>query len=237
MLPQLPVWRAAQVARSLQDPVDRKVANGLVALRTGKRVAAREKLTEALRMAPRHPAARAGRLRLEELRIAEGLDPEALVSSPLDAAERAVVEGWRAASPEAHGQEQGTSLRSLEASLATVPTEHPLARDAARLRAEWRIASGDPALAREAIEIAELGVAGRGNAREMLLRARACAAAGEQAATLDTLMLLSASIRQQGPYEKAHAQQGLRVLRSLPPDPALQDLRAIAQRSLTRRSQ
>ncbi len=135
-----------------------------------------------------------------------------LVEAPLDDAERAVTDGWRA--------QDVAALRSLEPMLAAVAPRHPLAQVANRLRAEWRIAARDPWSAREAMEIAVRAIWDRGRPGDMLLRARASLAADDPAAALDALSVLAARL-DTSPRSLALARRGLRIARSIPPDPQL----------------
>ena len=64
-------------------------------------------------------------------------------------------------------------LRALDAQLAAIPLRHPLGVDAVRLRVQARLASGDPALVEEAVEIAEESLGDRPDPSSLLLRAEA----------------------------------------------------------------
>jgi hypothetical protein len=209
---RLPRARARRLGQSLSDPVDLAVAEALVALEAGKRERARQALAEVLLDAPSHPEARAALLSASAIRIVDGVDPETLVAAPLDRVERAVVEGWRA-----NDSGDYVALRALEEALASPPPEHPLAADANRLRAEWRVASGEEALTLEAIDIASRAIVDLGNPGDLLLRARACVAAGEPAAALDTLALLAPRTGSATPLSKALAREAARIARAIPP--------------------
>ena len=227
LLQRLPVQRAERLAATLQDPVDRQVADALLETARGELPRARLLLGEALREAPEHRDARAALLRLSMRELRQGLDPEELLAAPLDDAERAVVAGWLA--------QDVAALRSLEPLLAAVPPHHPLAQEAERLRAEWRIAARDPRLAREAMEIAVRALWDRGRPGDMLLRARASLAAGQPAAALDALTILSTRL-DTSPPSRALARRGLRIVRSIPADPQLGALRSQIELILQTRS-
>jgi spermidine synthase len=230
LLRRLPARRAERLAGTLQDPVDRRVAEALFELARGEGQRGRLLLTEALREAPMHREARAALLRLSLPELRRGLDPLDLVEAPLDDAERAVAAGWGA-------REAGVlaPLRALEPALAAVPPLHPLAEDANRLRAEWRIASGDPRLAREAAEIAGRAIWDGGSLGDMLLRARACMVAQEPAAALDALAVLSKRL-DASPRGRALARRGLRIARSISVDPHLDGFRSRVERILQEKS-
>jgi hypothetical protein len=224
LLRQLTLPRARRLAAALADPLDREVAAAIVASRRDGSPSLRARMIDALREAPGHRPARAALLRLSQGLIREGLDAEALVEAPLDEAERAVVEGWQAG--------DGPRLRDLDPALAAVPHRSPLASEANRLRALWRIESGDPALGREAIALADRALSDLGLASDVLLRARACVAAGDHVQALHTLANLAARLRASSGPQRGLAAQGLRVARAIPPDPALEGLRARVERLL-----
>jgi len=122
-------------------------------------------------------------LRLSALAIAEGADPEQLVPSPLSDEERAVADGWVARSREPRSLASGP----LDDRLAAVPTRHPLEIDAVRLRIQGRLASGDPALLKDADVLANQRLGHRSDPSSILLRAETAAAAGDPATVLRTL--------------------------------------------------
>ncbi len=223
------VERAERVARAFEDPLDRRVAEALVARSRGQRGAARATLAEALRESPRHVEARAALLQMARVELAAGAEPTRWVAAPLTRAERAVVEGWRAL-----GRRRPAALLAQEPALAAIPGDHPLARTAVRLRAEWRAAGTDPELAREAIGLVDRLLVGGARPRDLLLRARACATAREPAAALGSLLALA------GPGSGAELRRlrgrGLAILESLPDDPSLAPLRARVRGALGGRS-
>jgi spermidine synthase len=230
LLRRLPVRRAERLAATLEDPVDRRVAEALIELARGEGPRGRLLLVDALREAPRHRETRAALLRLSLPELRKGLDPLELVEAPLDAAERAVIAGWRAR--DAGGL---ASLRALEPALVSVPPLHPLAGDANRLRAEWRIASGDPHLAREAGEIAGRAIWDGGYPGDMLLRARASMVAREPAAALDALAVLGKRL-DASPRGRAMARRGLQIARAISVDPQLEGFRSQVERILREKS-
>ncbi len=104
----------------------------------------------------------------EEIRRGQQL---ALIADLADP-EAAVVAGWQAS-----GASDWTALRQLEARLATIPARDPLAPDALRLRAEWRIHRGTPAEAAAAAALVEAAASGFVRWGDLLLRAEAGVAA------------------------------------------------------------
>jgi spermidine synthase len=227
LLQRLPEERAERLAKTLQDPVDRQVADALLEIARDEPPRARVILLAALREAPTHRDARAALLRLSVAQLRQGLDPRELIEGPLDDAERAVVAGWRA--------QDAAALRSLEPALAAVAPRHPLAQEANRLRAEWRIAARDTRLAREAMEIAVRAIWNGGRPGDALLRARACVAADEPAAALDALAALASRL-DTSPPSRARARRGLSVLRAVPADPRLGAFRSYVELRLRARS-
>jgi spermidine synthase len=175
--------RAERVAKALGDPVARAVAEAIAAIDDGKRVGPRRRLEEALRLDPRHTEARAAMLRLSSGAIAEGADPEQIVPSPLTAEERALADAWVARVQEPRALATGV----LDARLSAVPLRHPLGPDAVRLRVQGRLATGDPALVKEADELATKNLGNRSDPSSILLLAETAAAAGDPAEVLKTL--------------------------------------------------
>jgi len=192
--------------RGLRDPIDRQVARVLLDIDRGESEEPRRRLVEVLEEAPSHPQARAALLQLSRSELAQGLDPTAIVPAPLDSAERAVVEAWSVASRDG-------GMRALEPELAAVPLRHPMLPEALRLRVEWRVASGSPALARQAIALADL--ANRWRPEDLLLRARVCIAARELSAALNSLSILEGYLQGSPRNARGLIEQSLDVLASL----------------------
>lgn len=215
LIDALPPARAARVAASLSDPVDRQVAGARVLQQHGKSEKARRELREALAKRPRHPEARAALLELSRDRIGKGEPVETVVALPLDDAEWTVVTAWQG-SPNA--------ARSLEPQLAAIPLGHPLGRAARWLRADWRLLTGERARALEVVRLADELLGDRPKGNEMLLRIQALAAAHEFRAALSSLATLG--MRAGGTPASRRA---LQILRIIPDTPPLSALRAHAQ--------
>ena len=117
--------------------------------------------------------ARAGLLRLQRRALLAG-DPYAeALAAGLDAGGASVIEGWR------RGAEGGgIELRTLEAELAKVSPRHPLYAEALRLRAAWRLESGESTQAAEALDLLDALIALEGSAEDLVSRARAAGLAG-----------------------------------------------------------
>jgi hypothetical protein len=169
--------------------------------------------------APRHPEARALTLRLSGAAIRDGGNPAEWIAPPLDPAEGAVVLGWRTVATDG-----ALAVRPLEPALAAVPLLHPLAQDAYRLRARWRIASGEPALGREAVDIADQRLWEDGRPGDLMLRAEASVVAGHYVAALEALSLVAKELDGSA-RSKRIARQGLNVALAIPAVPELARVR------------
>ena len=178
-----PTERKQRLVETLEDPVDRITAEAIVDMERGKRAGPLQKLEEALEADPRHREARAAFLRLSARQLAEGRSPGELLAEPLSPAEQVVAQGWRAREADASGE----TLLQLDEALAAIPITHPLGHDAARLRAQGRVQTGDLERIREAVDISEASLSHRPDPRSLLIRAEVFSAAEEDAAVLQTL--------------------------------------------------
>jgi hypothetical protein len=205
--------RAQRVAAATTDARERAVALGLIDLAFGRADAGARRLAHALEIDPGLLAARVALLRLRRDGLGgAGAADEALAADVPDPV-RAVVEGWRL---EAGRDWEG--VRALESRLAANAPHDPTHDDAARLRVGWRVASGDPSLARDAIRLLDLIIPPTGG--DLILRARALAIGGDPNGAFSTLFQLALILNDAHPV-LAHAALG--VLDGLPPgagDPA-----------------
>jgi hypothetical protein len=157
-------------------------------------------------------------LRLSRAAMQRGEPADRFVAAPLDDAERAIVDGWLT---------RGKGLEELEPQLAAIGPRHPLAREARWLRASWRIRSGDPELARQAVRLSDEILGARRAPRSLLLRAQAQAAAGDPAGALHTLAVIGEQAR------AAPVPPGaLATARAIPASPEFAELRAHTLRLL-----
>jgi hypothetical protein len=224
--------RAARVAAALEEPVARVGAQGLIALSRNDLAGAGRHLEAALRLDPGNAEVRGALLRLRRPRLAAGSAPVAALAFPDPTpGEAALIEAWRR-------QRQGdwAGVRELDASLAGIGGGDALYAEAIRLRAGWRVASGEPERAREARELLGLSLARTFDADDLVLRARAALVAGEPPVALGTLSELQqrlVSVRIANPRWLARrarlARDALRVLDEVPVDEA-QPARASALR-------
>ena len=94
--------------------------------------------------------------------------------------------GWRLAV-----EGEWPALRRLEPELASAEGLDPAYSDAQRLRIQWRIASDDPALHADAVEIASDLLRVSANPEDMILGAKAFAVANQSEGALQLLDALS----------------------------------------------
>lgn len=220
--------RALTVADAFPEGFERKTAQALAGIANGKREGPRRLLEEALEESPKNLEARAALLRLSAGAIIDGTDPESLVEPPLDEFERAVSEAWLARSI----RDEGQALRAFEVPLAAVPLGHPLAPDAARLRIEWRMRSGESDLVAQAIVLADESLGDRPDPRSLLLRAEAYAAGEKHAAVLDSLRVLAERLDADSDLTTAYVRRARELIRETPNDPALKYMRRRAEKAL-----
>ena len=241
LIRQKAVDRARRLAESLDDPDQRRIAQALVHLASGRPRLGRELLLRELELEAPAVEAFHALLLLDRQTLQRG-DVTGRLGAHLveDARAAAVVEGWRLA-------RLGTPLeiRRLEPDLAAIGPRHSLAGAATALRITWRQASGDPARAREALTLLEPTLAyGERQGSGLIRRARLAAAAAEPetavASLLELAVLLGRQDRRQPALEqrtRRQVREAREVLRSLPvtvrEDPSAMrleaDLRGLAE--------
>jgi hypothetical protein len=213
--------RAERVAAATTDPTQREVAQGMIDLAFGQTQVGVRRLEYALGVAPELLAARLALLRVSRSALDAGR-AAALASDLLDPA-RAVVDGWRL---ESHGDWAG--VRALESRLAMNGSSDPGYQDALRLRAGWRLASGDPVLIRDAVGLLDQVIPPTGT--DLILRARALAASGDPVGAFSTLYQLALIL---SPATPALARHALALAERLPADAsAPTDRAALTERLL-----
>ena len=162
------VDRAHEIAATLEGTAG-AAARGWLALDGNRLADARRAFEAALRLDPDDGAARAGLLTMVLPSRGEGL-PEANWTSD----ERAVFDALRDG---AAGD--WDSVEGRDDALARFGPDHLLFSRAAKQRARWRVASGDPARAREAIALLDQVLSRHRSPANYLERLRAAVAAGE----------------------------------------------------------
>ncbi len=166
-------------------------------------------LNQVLRADRNNTEARAALLRLRQDQIAQG-QPIPLQLQPMEVQESTVVDGWRL-----QGVGDWAGLRKLEKALNSVGPKHPLFVDALRLRSAWRIHSGDPQTAAQALDLLTPLLAPFPQNRDLLLYAEAAVNAGQDRSALTALdYALSLNVFPRERRETLLAAQ--RILKSLP---------------------
>ncbi len=160
--------RARRLAEAASDPVERNVALGLMAQRRGDAQAAASAYRRALADDPRNGEAQIALL---------GFSPTGNVDDAFDVEPipyaRLLLEAWQLANAS-----DWTALRERDASLAAVHAHDPAFAEAGRLRARWRLAEGGKENALVALQLLDGILATGGSGNDLVLRARAAAAAG-----------------------------------------------------------
>ncbi len=200
--------RALGIASASGTAPERITARALVELARGNGERARALLGEALRRDPSNLEARWALARLGRQALVEGQAPNASLAAQLPEPGAAVVEGWQLAA-----DRRPREIESLEARLAAAGPRDPAFADALRLRAQWRVESGDPARAREALELLDRALAMENDARDLVMRARAAHTAGYPRAAISSLAEATDGLRRmQGRSSRDAAAQILSAL-------------------------
>jgi len=203
--------RAAAIARSLPDPVARETAQGFVQRARGELLSAARSFGRAFALDAQAAEARFGLLEARRSAVAQG-DPALLaLAQGLPPAAAAVVAGWRA-----EARSDDAAIRRLDAELAKATPREAAFDPATRLRVGWRIRSGDPELAAEALALIDGVLAVGTEPADLLLRARAAAAAGRHDIALATLEDVAAMLPRL-PLSQPLARDGLGILDGLTP--------------------
>jgi len=219
--------RARALSESFADPAERAAAQALVVVGGGDVTLAERLLDQALAAVPSLGEARGMRLRLARAELGRGgATPRSL--GTLTAEEQAVVAGWRASD----GNDDA-GLRRLDDGLAGLDATHPLFTEAARLRAVWRLAGGEPDHVREARSMLDVVMVREGLLNDALMRAAASLQLGDAAAALavlsDVSWRVSADVRRD-----ELAPPILRLLDAFPPDDDLEPWKRAVRSRLTR---
>ncbi len=170
--------RARRLAEALPDPVARATAIGLAKLARDQSAGELE-LRDALRLAPGSGDPRAlealyGLLVARYRTAIRGGEPVSFTEHFASDPGAAVIAGWRAS-----GAGDRQAVRRLEQRLAAIDPRHALFEEATRLRVEWRVESGEPEAAAEALNLLEALLVPAPRPADLLLQARAAAAAGD----------------------------------------------------------
>jgi spermidine synthase len=207
-------------AKSLVEPSDgaaRERELGWLELADGKRRGAARRFTAARTLAPDDRAALVGLVASERAELRLGPVAE-IREADLDAPTAAVLVGWRA--------ESGAlvaAIASRDEALAQIAPGDALFREASRLRAAWRLESGDAARRTEAVSIMERLLTYAAGPEDALLHARAAIEAGQIDAAWGSLERISA-LAPVGERGRDIARRALALVDRLPEDRA-SDLR------------
>ncbi len=220
--------RAARVASFSHDPAVRSVSHAWTARARQVARRAAELLNQAVALDPALSAAWQARALLDRAKLAA--DGPIEDGARLRDSDLAVIEGWRLESAR-----DWTGLQALEPRLAAAPRLEPLFPAAVRLRAAWRLEAGDPALAAEAIDLLDEGLAVARNDSDLILRAKAALQAGKVLGAVRTLFEAGSSLTP-GAAGRRAAREALEVVATLPPGPIddreLRDLTARFERAM-----
>ncbi len=220
--------RASRVASFAREPAVRSVALAWAALARQDPRRAAELLDQAVGLDPSLHAAWQARALLDRSRLAAGGPVEE--GANLRDADLAVIEGWRR-----EAARDWAGLRELEPRLAAAPRLEPLFPAAARLRAAWRLESGDPVLADEAIDLLDEVLAIARNDSDLILRAKAALQAGKVHGAVRTLFEAGIGLTPSAGGRRA-ARDALDVVGALPPgavtDRDLRELKALFERAV-----
>lgn len=189
---------------------ERAAGQALLTLARNRIRIAERRLENVLAQAPRHPEARAARLRLAARSATPPRDPP--VAPPTTRLEEAC---WRAWSLQRAGR--GEAARDLEEPLSLAHPREALFRDALRARAGWRIAADDGRpLQTEALALLDLAIVGSEHPADLLRRAETTLRAGYLRGTVSTLSELLGPRSRAARRSAAFRARVERVLAGLP---------------------
>jgi hypothetical protein len=168
------------------DGATRERELGWLELADGKRRGAAHRFAAARSLAPEDHAALVGLVASKRAELRLGPVAE-IREAELDAPIAAVIAGWRAESGAL-----AAAIAARDDALAQIAPGDALFREASRLRAAWRIESGDAAQRTEAVSIMERLLTYAAGPEDALLHARAAIEAGQIDAAWGSLERISA---------------------------------------------
>jgi hypothetical protein len=202
--------RARRLAMAIPEGADRLVALALLDFAAGQPRRGEAALAAAYARWPEATAPLHALLVSRAPALVAGRDPGGLLKHvQADAVASALLEGWRL---QRAGRE--AEIEELDGRLAQAPPRHALFEPALKLRLAWRRAGGDPARAREALELLDPFLATSASMGDLLLRAGLARNAGDAAALLASLDEVTEGT---GPSRGEAAHAGLELLDGLPP--------------------
>ena len=221
--------RAERLANSISDPADRAIGLGLAEYARARFSLAVPLLKQGLALRPNSDEARIALIRLHYAGQGDrSLEIEELRSGLRGEGTQALVSAWQA-----ERENDWETLRELEPQLARVAPVDPGYGDASRLRALWRVETGSPERAQEALVLIDTMGPLMGGPEVLLLRARAAAAAGHTRGAIHTLFRLGSRLRLIERHQEL-ASEALRFTASLPRSPENRDQMGRLVASLSR---
>jgi spermidine synthase len=141
--------------------------------------------------------------------VGPGAPPALSAWARRDVLAGALLEGWKAVAAD-----RSADMQSLEPQLAAVDPRHPAFTAATRLRVAWRLATRDPARAREALSLQGPVIASTPVMSDMLARARLASIAGDPDLVRVTLYEILPALERRSEL-RANAEDALRILDSV----------------------
>lgn len=203
--------RALRIADSIDDAATRAICMGHIRDWEGKTAAAIGHFREAMRLQPDSQAAMFGFVRLQAAELFRRHPQLSEVAARLSDPAKAVIEGWQFASAR-----QMDAVRGLDERLGAAAATDDWYVDAQRLRARWRVQTKDAGLCREAERILDDFIPRFGSADDLLMRAEASIAAGNEAGALAALHEAAQMLRPD-PRGRAMGEEIIKKLGELDP--------------------
>ncbi len=210
--------RATALALSEEGAV-RETELGLIELGLARRGRASRHFERALALAPGSSDALAGLVESRSFDLARGQAVEGISEGSLDGPVVTLIAAWRHAEAG-----EWDAVAALDAELGRIEPGEALFEEASRLRADWRVATEDPALGAEAVAIAERLLSRQWNPVDALLHARAAIVAGRPRAAWGSLSQIARKVSDY-PRKGKIVEAALDVAKALPEDLA-QDVRS-----------
>jgi spermidine synthase len=223
--------RALKAADAIPEARSRRVALALVELEGGQRARVagilREHVApqgsplealEDLHGASAREEALCALMLLQQQPLLRGRDPELERRVKALPPAELLLRAWRLSAAS-----DWAGVKALESELASIPWRHPLRPAATRVRVLWRLNSGDPAAAREGVELLEPLLATTPRVQDLFLRTRLAIAASDPEAAIVSLWDVVSSFERR-PGFPAIARQAASLAATLP-DAARRDPR------------
>jgi spermidine synthase len=216
--------RVRRLAITYTDPAEQQASAGILALASDQLPEAERLLRTALDQKADNYAARMTLVRFYRDRLLGGDAEVAALAAALPEPAATVVEGWRL-----EARRDWDALRQLEPRFTGIAVQDPAYPDAQRLRARWRLETGDRALLEEGVSVIDLRLLPMSlSPDDVILRARFSAKLGNAAAALSALSHATEwTTRSAGARTAARVRE---VLPLIPPAPEVARFRSILER-------